>query len=25
MGAIATGADALFIPESPPGDNWETA
>ena len=24
MGAIATGADALFIPESPPGDNWET-
>jgi 6-phosphofructokinase 1 len=25
MSAIATGADALFIPECPPGDNWETA
>ena len=24
MGAIATGADALFIPECPPGENWET-
>ena len=23
MGAIATGADALFIPECPPGDRWE--
>jgi len=23
MGAIATGADALFIPECPPGDDWE--
>ena len=23
MGAIATGADALFIPECPPGDGWE--
>jgi 6-phosphofructokinase 1 len=23
MGAIATGADALFIPECPPGEHWE--
>ena len=23
MGAIATGADALFIPECPPADGWE--